>query len=43
VPTWESDDFDSIYLVRISWSEDAVTATFERTRENLDGQPAKCP
>jgi hypothetical protein len=43
VPGWEDDDFDSIYLVNIFWSEDAAKATFERTREHLDGQPTSCP
>jgi hypothetical protein len=43
VPSWEGDDFDSIYLVKITWSEDTAKATFEREREHLDGQPTSCP
>jgi hypothetical protein len=43
IPSWEGDDFDSIYVVKISWTEDTAKATFERTSEHLDGQPTKCP
>jgi hypothetical protein len=43
IPSWEDDDFDSIYLVKIFQSEDAAKAIFERERENLDGQSVKCP
>jgi hypothetical protein len=43
VPVWKSGDFDSIYVVRITRSEAAETATFRLDREGLDGQSLICP
>ena len=43
VPTWHSDDFDSIYVVRMNWVGDVATATFEHKHEGLDGLPRTCP
>jgi hypothetical protein len=43
VPKWDKDDFDSIYVVTITGTEDAAKATFAREREGLDGQPDACP
>jgi hypothetical protein len=43
VPKWDKDDFDSIYVVTITGTEDAAKATFAHEREGLDGQPDACP
>jgi hypothetical protein len=42
-PAWADDDFDSIDIVTIDWSEPKEQATFERAREGLDGQSEACP
>jgi broad specificity phosphatase PhoE len=43
VPKWSGDDFDSIYVVRITQQNGHNSATFERKVENLDDQPQTCP
>jgi hypothetical protein len=43
VPKWHGDDFDSIYVVTITWTGDAAKAAFAHKREGLDGQPDTCP
>jgi len=43
VPKWQGDDFDSIYVVRISGAGATEKATFERKSEGLDGQAVTCP
>ncbi len=43
VPKWRYDDFDGVYIVRLTWNGDRAVATFERKTEGLDGQPAACP
>ena len=39
VPTWDDADFDGVDVVTL----DNGKASFERTREGLDGQPDACP
>jgi hypothetical protein len=43
VPDWKSNDFDSIYVLRIRRSGSSATASFELNHEGLDGQPTTCP
>jgi hypothetical protein len=43
VPKWHRDDFDSIYVVTITWTGDVAKAAFVHKREGLDGQPDTCP
>ena len=43
VPDWKGDDFDGIYVIRITRTGQAATASFERRQEGLDGQSAVCP
>ena len=43
VPKWQSDDFDSIFVVTIDWSGGAGKAGFSIQHEGLDGQPDSCP
>lgn len=43
VPRWPSDDFDSIYVLRITRSGDTTHAAFVQDHEGLDNQPVDCP
>ena len=43
VPTWPSDDFDSIYVVRIDRRASPETSSFALAKEGLDGRPDACP
>ena len=43
VPDWNAHDFDGMDVVRITRDGAKSTATFERVREGLDGQPSSCP
>jgi hypothetical protein len=43
VPAWTTGDYDSLYVVRLTYSNGAVDAQFERDREGLNGQPTACP
>lgn len=43
VPAWRDDDFDSIYVVRITRSGERTSARFEHTHEGLNNQPRHCP
>jgi hypothetical protein len=43
VPKWESADFDSIYIVRVTSSGNNTSASFELAKQGLNGEPAVCP
>jgi hypothetical protein len=43
VPNWQSDDFDSIYIVRLEWHNGTARASFKRDREGLDARATDCP
>lgn len=43
VPAWTSGDYDSLYVVRVNYSGGVITASFQRDREGLNGQPTVCP
>ncbi len=43
VPRWDSDDFDSIYIVKISRTPTQISATFTLDHEGLNGQSRVCP
>jgi hypothetical protein len=44
VPAWASTDYDSLYIVRLTYRSDGtILATFQQDREGLDGQPTGCP
>jgi hypothetical protein len=43
VPKWESADFDSIYVVRITQQNGKPVASFKVEKENLDGRSTTCP
>jgi hypothetical protein len=40
---WQSDDFDSIYVLRIVRNGRTATVSFEHGAEGLNGQPTTCP
>jgi hypothetical protein len=43
VPKWQSDDFDSIYIVQLDWQSGTPRASFRHEREGLDGRATDCP
>jgi hypothetical protein len=43
VPKWHSDDFDSIYIVRLDWRGGSPHASFQHDQEGLNGRSADCP
>ncbi|WP_144143717.1 histidine phosphatase family protein [Paraburkholderia sp. BCC1884] len=43
IPKWQSDDFDSIYIVRLDWQNGAAHASFKHDRQGLDGRASDCP
>ena len=43
VPVWEHDDFDSIYVVKLTRLDGRLSASFTRDREGLNNQSSKCP
>jgi hypothetical protein len=43
VPAWISGDYDSLYIVRVNYTGDTISATFERQTEGLNGQSTTCP
>lgn len=43
VPAWVTGDYDSLYVVRVTYIGDTITARFQRDAEGLNGQPTTCP
>jgi hypothetical protein len=44
IPAWSSGDYDSLYVVRLSWSNGSITgATFTHDYEGLNSQSTSCP
>ena len=43
VPAWTSGDYDSLYIIHVSYAGGTIDATFERDSEGLNGQPTTCP
>jgi hypothetical protein len=44
VPAWPSGDYDSLYIVHVTYHADgSAHASFETSREGLDGQATTCP
>jgi hypothetical protein len=43
VPDWAGNDFDGLYVVRITRDGDRTSVTFTRDTQGLDGRPAACP
>lgn len=43
VPRWESEDFDSIYLLRIERDNGSIKVNFSVDKEGLNKRPLTCP
>jgi hypothetical protein len=43
VPAWTSGDYDSLYILRLTYANGTIDAQFERDREGLNGLPTSCP
>jgi len=43
VPAWISGDYDSLYVVRVDYVGDTITARFQRDHEGLNRQSTTCP
>jgi hypothetical protein len=43
VPAWSSDDFDSVYVVRLTQANGLTTAQFTHDYEGLNGLSTACP
>jgi regulation of enolase protein 1 (concanavalin A-like superfamily) len=43
VPTWPSTDYDSIYVVHLTWSGGTIIAQFTHDYEGLNGLTTSCP
>jgi hypothetical protein len=43
VPAWTTGDYDSLYVVRVTYTSNGITARFERDSEGLNNQPTSCP
>jgi hypothetical protein len=43
VPKWQSPDFDSIYIVRVTKQGSKTTAAFSIEQQGLNGEPTACP
>jgi hypothetical protein len=43
VPAWTSGDYDSLYIVRITYANGSIRAEFEKDSEGLNGLPTRCP
>jgi hypothetical protein len=48
VPAWTTGDYDSLYVVRLTYTTDAtgvttINARFSQEYEGLNGQPTTCP
>jgi len=44
VPAWKGNDFDSLYVLKVSRDDDGKTQiAFQLDHQGLDGMPATCP
>lgn len=43
VPKWASNDFDSIYVLKLDWRNGSPQASFKHDHEGLDGRATDCP
>jgi len=43
VPAWTTGDYDSLYIIRLTYSSSGIDAVFERDREGLNGLSTTCP
>ena len=43
VPAWQTGDYDSLYVVRVTYTSSGITARFELDKEGLNGLTTSCP
>ena len=43
VPAWISGDYDSLYVVHVTYAANGINAWFEIAHEGLNGQSTTCP
>ncbi|MGF6769747.1 hypothetical protein P3T18_002217 [Paraburkholderia sp. GAS199] len=43
IPNWPSEDFDSIYIVRLDWQNGSPRASFKHDHQGLNGRAVDCP
>jgi hypothetical protein len=43
VPAWVSGDYDSLYVLHVSYSTGTPVAQFHKAVQGLNGQPTACP
>jgi hypothetical protein len=43
VPPWPAEDYDSLYIVRLTNTGGTITAQFQQDYQGLDGLPTTCP
>lgn len=43
IPEWQSNDFDSLYVLTLDWSKQPVSVVFRQMAENLNYQSKRCP
>jgi hypothetical protein len=43
VPAWTAGDYDSLYIVRVSYTVNGIHAWFERDYQGLNGLSTACP
>ena len=42
VPAWKTGDYDTLYVVHVSYANGRISATFDQEAEGLNGQPTTC-
>jgi len=43
VPAWVTGDYDTLFVVRVQYAGETITARFSKDQEGLNGQPTTCP
>ena len=43
VPPWQSGDYDTLYVVRVTYTSSGITARLELDSQGLNGLPTSCP
>ncbi|WP_420816125.1 histidine phosphatase family protein [Paraburkholderia phosphatilytica] len=43
VPKWESDDYDSMYVLKVDWQDGTPSVAFHHDHEGLNGRATDCP
>ncbi len=43
VPPWQSGDYDTLYVVRVTYTSSGITARLDLDSQGLNGLPTSCP